>query len=170
MTERRLRLILSRHAKSAWDQPDLQDHDRVLNPRGLRQARELGDWLASRGYDPEEVLCSSSKRTRQTWDRVESAVLATRPDVHILQRLYNSTPDTLLGAVNKATMPVVMVIAHNPGIAEFAATMVGTAPPDPEFKRYPTSATSVIDFFEEDWTKVAPGTGQLLEFFRPTHD
>jgi phosphohistidine phosphatase len=170
MTEGRLRLILTRHAKSAWDDPATEDHDRPLNARGQRQARELGDWLASRGYDPEEVLCSSAKRTRETWACVESAVLLTRPEVHILPKLYGADPVKLTSVLQGAHMPVVMLIAHNPGIADFAAMLLEREPSDPEFRRYPTSATSVIDFFEDSWAKTGPGKGQLLEFFRPAHD
>ena len=36
------RLILTRHAKSDWARPDLDDHDRPINGRGKRAARELG--------------------------------------------------------------------------------------------------------------------------------
>ena len=61
------RLILTRHAKSAWDDPRLEDFDRPLNRRGLRAALELGEWLHSRGYEPDQVLCSSAQRTRETW-------------------------------------------------------------------------------------------------------
>ena len=67
------RLILTRHAKSDWDDPLLADHDRPLNARGRRSARLLGDWLASRGYEPEEVLCSTAARCRQTWDEAVAA-------------------------------------------------------------------------------------------------
>ena len=61
------RLILTRHAKSDWDDPMLDDHDRPLNKRGQRSAAELGEWLHSRGYEPDEVLCSTALRTRETW-------------------------------------------------------------------------------------------------------
>ena len=57
------RLILTRHAKSAWDDPTLEDFDRPLNDRGRRAARALGDFMASRGYEPEEVICSPARRT-----------------------------------------------------------------------------------------------------------
>ena len=46
------RLILTRHAKSAWDDPAVNDHDRTLNGRGRRSGLELGEWLQSRGYEP----------------------------------------------------------------------------------------------------------------------
>ncbi|MEO8531040.1 MAG: histidine phosphatase family protein [Deltaproteobacteria bacterium] len=167
MTEGRLRLIITRHAKSAWDDPALEDHDRPLNARGLKQACELGDWLASRGYEPEEVFCSSAKRTRETWAGIESAVLHTRPDVHILPKLYNADPVVLLQKLQSAQMPVVMMIGHNPGIADFASMLLQQPPNTAEFKKYPTAATTVIDFFEDSWATTGPGKGQLLEFFKP---
>ena len=43
------RLILTRHAKSSWDDPAMPDHDRPLNDRGRAAAVQLGVWLASRG-------------------------------------------------------------------------------------------------------------------------
>ena len=64
------RLILIRHAKSAWDDPLTPDHDRPLNARGEGAARDLGQWLASRGYVPQEILCSNALRTRATWDGI----------------------------------------------------------------------------------------------------
>ena len=85
----RRRLILTRHAKSAWDDPALDDHDRPLNGRGRRAARELGDWLASRGYLPEEVLCSSALRTRETWATVAATPLEVIPALRILPDLYH---------------------------------------------------------------------------------
>ncbi|NCU19845.1 hypothetical protein EOM89_03700 [Candidatus Falkowbacteria bacterium] len=103
------RLILTRHAKSAWDDPLLADHDRPLNDRGRRAARELGDWLASRGYEPEEVLCSDALRTRETWDGVAAAVLEVRPVVRIEPRLYQAGPDVLMAALKAATAPTVLL-------------------------------------------------------------
>ena len=50
-----LRLILTRHAKSSWDDPLMSDHDRPLNERGKAAAADLGNWLASRGYVPDVV-------------------------------------------------------------------------------------------------------------------
>ena len=57
------RLILTRHAKSSWDDPTMADHDRPLNARGRGAAADLGGWLASRGATrvclPPELPLSS---------------------------------------------------------------------------------------------------------------
>lgn len=160
------RLILTRHAKSSWDDPRQDDHERPLNARGARSAQELGDWLASRGYDPEEVLCSTSARTRQTWDKVVEAAISTRPDVRYESALYHASPDQMLKVLRTATAPTVMLIGHNPGIAEFAAQLPARRPNHPDFRRYPTAATLVVDFQIPNWSELRLGDGSVLDFVR----
>lgn len=160
------RLILTRHAKSAWDDPTMDDHDRPLNDRGRRSARELGDWLASRGYDPEEVLCSTSARTQETWERVAQAVFETLPQLRLMPELYHASPDVMLAALRKAKAPTVMMLGHNPGIAEFARMLPARAPLEPDFRRYPTAATLVVDFHIDDWADLRPGEGSVRDFVR----
>ncbi|HHW33106.1 MAG TPA: histidine phosphatase family protein [Paracoccus solventivorans] len=160
------RLILTRHAKSDWDDPTVPDHDRPLNARGRRSARALGDWLASRGYDPEEVLCSSSRRTAETWDCAADAVFETLPVLRIEPALYHADPATMLRVLQSATAPTVMMIGHNPGIAAFAAMLPAQPPLDPQFRSYPTAATLVVDFQAEDWAEVQPGQGSVRDFVR----
>lgn len=160
------RLILTRHAKSSWEVPGQPDHDRPLNERGRRAARALGDWLASRGYEPEEVLCSTSQRTRETWERVAVAPLEVRPQLRFVPQLYHAAPEVMLSVLRTATATTVMMIGHNPGIAEFAAELPARVPVDPEFRRYPTAATLVVDFQAESWADVMPGQGSVLDFVR----
>lgn len=160
------RLILTRHAKSSWDDPTMDDHDRPLNDRGRRCARELGDWMASRGYEPEEVLCSTSNRTQETWQVIAGAPLEVRPLVRMESGLYHATPAQMMDYLKSASHPTVMIIGHNPGIAEFAASLPATAPVDPDFRRYPTAATLVVDFQIDDWSEVQAGSGSVMDFIR----
>ncbi|WBU64916.1 SixA phosphatase family protein [Paracoccus aerodenitrificans] len=160
------RLILTRHAKSAWDDPQLEDFDRPLNARGRRSAILLGDFMASRGYEPEEVLCSPSARTRETWDRIASAPLEVRPVLRFEEKLFHARPAEMLNVLKTATHQTVMMIGHNPGIAEFAASLPARPPVDPDFRRFPTAATLVVDFQIEDWAEIKPGDGSVMDFVR----
>ncbi|MCZ0961489.1 SixA phosphatase family protein [Paracoccus benzoatiresistens] len=160
------RLILTRHAKSAWDDPALADHDRPLNDRGRRSARALGDWMASRGYEPEEVLCSSAARTQETWAVIASAPLEVRPVLRIEPGLYHATPEKMLTILKTATYPTVMMLGHNPGISEFAALLPARLPMDPDFRRFPTAATLVVDFQVDNWSQIEPGQGSVMDFVR----
>lgn len=161
-----LRLILTRHAKSSWDDPTQPDHDRPLNARGIRAAGLIGGWLASRGDEPGEVLCSDALRTRQTWEGI-APHLSGRPEVRLKPSLYHAGPDVMLAVLRGATAPVVMMLGHNPGIAEFAARLLAQPAVAPEFQRYPTGATAVITFEQPAWEKVGFGTGALLDFLAP---
>lgn len=160
------RLILTRHAKSSWDDPLTPDHDRPLNDRGKAAAADLGEWLASRGYIPSEVLCSDALRTRKTWSGIAPALPGTAI-LSIKPALYNAGTDVMLAVLKHATTDTVMMIGHNPGIAEFAQRLVSKAPLNSEFQRYPTGATLVLEFDISNWGDIAAGKGTVLDFVVP---
>ncbi len=160
------RLILTRHAKSSWDDPLTPDHDRPLNERGKMAAADLGDWLASRGYVPDEVLCSDALRTRKTWSGLAPALPGT-PILTLKPALYHAGPDVMLAVLRHAQADTVMIIGHNPGIAEFAGRLVARPLVNPDFSRYPTGATLVADFDVASWDKVEWGTGAAVDFVVP---
>ena len=161
-----LRLILTRHAKSSWDDPLMSDHDRPLNERGKGAATDLGDWLASRGYEPGQVLCSDAQRTRETWGLIAPKMAGTAA-LDLKPNLYQAGPDVMLAVLRHATAPVVMMLGHNPGIAEFAQRIVARPPLNPDFQRYPTGATLVCDFTAERWADVGWGQGAVDDFIIP---
>lgn len=160
------RLILTRHAKSSWDDPMTPDHDRPLNDRGKAAAADLGQWLASRDYIPGEVMCSDALRTRKTFSGIAPALPGT-PVLELKPALYHAGPDVMMAVLRHASADVVMMIGHNPGIAEFAARLVAHPPVNPEFARYPTGATLVADFDVGDWEQVSFGTGVTVDFTIP---
>ncbi len=160
------RLILTRHAKSAWDDPLTPDHDRPLNDRGKAAAADLGQWLASRGYVPDKVLCSDATRTRATYSGIAPALPATTV-LEVKPALYHAGPDVMLAVLQNAKADCVMMIGHNPGIAEFAERLVANKPSNPEFDRYPTGATLVADFVIDSWTDLTWGKGVVDDFIVP---
>ncbi|NEX46926.1 SixA phosphatase family protein [Pseudotabrizicola algicola] len=160
------RLILTRHTKSSWDDPLTPDHERPLNERGKAAAADLGQWLASRGYVPGQVLCSDSLRTRKTWSGIAPALPAT-PVLELKPALYHAGPEVMLAVLRHASADTVMMIGHNPGIAEFAARIVAQTPLNPEFSRFPTGATLVVDFVVPTWAEVGFGLGAVDDFIVP---
>ncbi len=89
-------------------------------------------------------------------------------DLDFLEALYHASPDVMLKLLGKATGDTVMMVGHNPGIAEFAAMLVARPPSHPDFGRYPTAATLVVDFQIDSWKDLKPGTGSVLDFFIPS--
>ena len=160
------RLILIRHAKSSWDDPTMTDHDRPLNARGKTAASDLGQWLSSRGYAPDQILCSDALRTLETFGGL-SAAFTGLPEAELKASLYHAGPDVMLAVLRQAKGDVVMMLGHNPGIAEFAHRLVSKTPLSPQFTRYPTGATLVVDFTTESWADLGFGQGVPADFIVP---
>lgn len=156
------RLILMRHAKSDWSH-DREDHDRSLNTRGQRSAKAMGDWLRASDTLPDEVLCSSATRTRETLH----GLALNAPPTRFEHRLYHAAPDTILSLLKDARGQTVLLLGHNPGIGLCAAALVGTAPDHPRFRDYPTCATLIADFDIADWDDLIPGRGKVVDFRVP---
>ena len=87
------RLFLLRHAKSSWDDPGLDDHDRPLAPRGRRASAVIAEHLRQERIAPALVLCSSARRTRETLERV---MPLDQAEVRIEGELYGASPKDLL--------------------------------------------------------------------------
>ena len=95
----RTRLIVMRHAKSSWSDASLDDHDRPLNKRGRRDAPRIAHELHHRGWIPDRIRVSSSKRTIQTLELMDSISNAAIIDVE--PNLYHSTISALMQAVEE---------------------------------------------------------------------
>ena len=156
------RLILMRHAKSSWSDPLAEDHQRPLNDRGRRSARAVGDWLRDKSYLPDQILSSSSVRTRET-----CAGLNLEADKRFLDGLYHASAKTMLEVLKQGTGRCVLMLGHNPGIAWFASELVEHPPQHPRFSDYPTCATLVVDFPIDTWHALRPGSGRVIDFVIP---
>ncbi|WP_299723259.1 histidine phosphatase family protein [uncultured Tateyamaria sp.] len=157
-----LTLILMRHAKSSWDNPNLADHDRPLNPRGHASAAAMGDWLRAQGHVPDQVVSSSSTRTGQTF-----AGLGFVVPVSYTRTLFHAGPEVMLDVLRDQTSPCLLMLGHNPGIADFAQRLVAHPPRHPRFVDYPTGATTVIRFEAKGWNDIGWRSGQPIDFAIP---
>ena len=164
------RLVLLRHAKAerGLDVPDAQ---RPLTVHGRRQSAEVGTALAAAGLVPDLVLCSSSVRTRQTWE-LAKATLGAEPPVTFSDELYDAGVDQVLAAVRTAgeAAGVVLVVGHEPAISRTAAALAGLGSDDAAHARIqlgvPTASWSVLAPLGP-WADLARGSARLLALHLP---
>ena len=156
-------LIVMRHAKSSWDNP-VEDSQRQLNKRGRIGATALGDWMRRTGIEPDEILCSSAARTEET-----AARLGLQTPLTLIDALYMASTDVLMSHVQQAQADTVLIVAHNPGIGEFAEQLAQTAPNNPRFFNYPSGATTVFSCDISDWAQLTFHQNKALHFTTP-HD
>ncbi len=158
------RLILMRHAKSDWSGGASSDHDRILNPRGRTAATALGNWLRENDLIPDQVLCSSAMRTKETCVRLG---LPSEIEVTYLRPLYLASTEVILDTLQAAQGNCVLMIGHNPGIGMMADAVLAAKPKHPQFNQYPTGATLVADFDMTDWAKAGWGKAIARHFTVP---
>ncbi|MEM6477952.1 MAG: histidine phosphatase family protein [Pseudomonadota bacterium] len=155
------RLIVMRHAKSSWSSPAARDIDRALNARGVASAKALGAWLRESGFAPEHVLCSSARRTAETWETLDLP-----GEARFVSALYHASAATILREVRAGEGESLLVLGHNPGIAAFADMILREAPGHERFEDYPTGAT-LIATFKGEWQDLSPGMAQADAFIVP---
>lgn len=165
-------LLILRHAKSSWNDHDLDDHDRPLSARGRRAAPVMGRWLAGQGLRPDRVLCSDAVRTRQTWSRV-APELDGQPEVVVDSELYLAGARTLLERIRATPDPVgtLLVIGHNPGLHDLALMLAGEAHRPRARARLeaklPTAGLVVLKSDLPRWATLERGGCTLVDFVIP---
>jgi phosphohistidine phosphatase len=165
-------ILLLRHAKSAWDDASLSDHDRPLSRRGERAATAMADHLSSHGPHPDLILCSTATRTRQTLAPLVKALKAPAPPIALEKSLYLASEEALLERLQALPEEVetVLLIGHNDGIGEFAANLAGQGPSDALTAlrtKFPTGALATLCLPAGPWSALASGACELLGFVRP---
>ncbi|MFD4868060.1 SixA phosphatase family protein [Streptomyces sp. NPDC058412] len=162
------RLVVLRHAKSAW--PDVPDSERPLAARGRRDAPAAGRWLRETDCVPDLVVCSTACRTRETWDLVAAELGAAPAPVIYEARLYGASAAELLGVVREipAQVRTLMLIGHNPGVQELVLSLAGEADGyvlQQTRTKFPTSAIAVLRV--PGWASLESGAARLTDMVVP---
>jgi phosphohistidine phosphatase len=165
-------LYLLRHAKSSWDQPGQSDHERPLADRGQQAVKLLARYAEQHRINPDLILCSTARRTRETLE----GVLPGRTAV-IEPELYVAGHDQLLQRLHyvEADIGSVMLVGHNPAlqmlILSLAASESPGRPPGAEGlddirRKLPTGALVTLSF-DSPWSELARGRAELVDYIRP---
>ena len=59
-------VILFRHGKANWNKEFLNDHDKTLAPRGIKDAKKMGKYLSQNNNIPDLVISSTAIRAKST--------------------------------------------------------------------------------------------------------
>ena len=146
-----IRLVLVRHAKSDWGDPGLDDHERPLNDRGMRDAPRMARELAETGFRPEVILSSTALRARTT---AEAFGAQFDVAVDLDEALYGAPGSTVLEKAAASGARRVIVVAHDPGMSALAERLS-----EGEIGHMPTCAVAVFRWDDDDWdvvTSLAP--------------
>lgn len=150
-------LLLMRHAKSSWDDPRLDDHDRPLNKRGLRDAPRMGTFLRHQDLVPDRIVTSSAVRAVATAELVGQSCGFDDP-LTVTDELYHAAAEDWRQQIRQLPdgKALVLCVGHNPGLEDVLAGWVG------HYVRMPTAAIARLDFDDPTWSDVADRSSATL--------
>ncbi|MBD0370203.1 MAG: histidine phosphatase family protein [Pyrinomonadaceae bacterium] len=155
-------LLLLRHAKSSWKEPELRDFDRPLNKRGEKAAPLMGKFMKERKLKPDLIISSPAVRARRTAALVvERAEL--QAELRYDERIYEADVEALLKVVSQIDdgAETVLLVGHNPGFQELLKFLTG------EEHEFPTAALALISLKLDKWSGVQQNTGRLKWLVTP---
>lgn len=162
-------LLLLRHAKAVIGD-GMQDIDRPLAPRGEEAAQTMGRYMAEHGLAPDLVLCSTARRTSQTWE-IASHELPPAQVRHI-EALYDfGDGGALLDVIRQqgGQAQRLLLVTHNPATQQLALSLAGAGNPLQRrqlLEKYPTAGLAVLSA-PGRWQDLAEGQCRLEAFIRP---
>jgi phosphohistidine phosphatase len=164
------RLYLLRHADSPGV-PGVKDIDRELSTLGNEQAFALGQYMKSKNFLPDVVLCSHAKRTRSTLEGLTQHIDIT--NVEYLPILYGGSVGDYLTQIQECDNAYnsILFIAHLPNIYGLAA-LLAKAKDEMIAQRlatggYAPATLSVLDVPFEHWADIQPKECPLLDVVTP---
>jgi len=145
------KLFLVRHAKSSWKLEGINDMDRPLKGRGIRDAYNTSQWLRQQNEAPELLISSPATRALHT------ALIFTKNldiqfnEIEIKESLYHASTATMLELVRTLddSYSSVMLFGHNPTITEFVNRCI-----DHRIDNVPTTGVACLSFDVNSWEEV----------------
>ncbi len=153
-------LFLLRHAKSTWDDPQLDDFNRPLALRGEKALPGMARVLDTIEMKPERVYTSPARRALQTAQGIAKLLSSPIPvethdplylaDINICLKFTQSLPEQLHS---------VMLVGHNPGMEELLECLCRGQ--STGFINLKTANLAWLELHVSSWRGTGPSTAGL---------
>lgn len=149
------RLTLVRHARADFKTARLADFERPLDRRGIAEIANMSERLLSQELIPDVIWTSPALRAVQTAESIARTLGISMRRLHREDRLYLAPSDEILAVVHAVGPQAAhaMIVAHNPGLTEFARLLAPEAIPG----ELDTASVTTMVFDVTSWARVRPG-------------
>ncbi len=148
-------IYIIRHGKSAWDDPNLKDHDRTLLQKGITRTEKVGNYLADQNIRPDIMVSSSAVRALETSKILAAKLNYPEEKIRIESDIYHQGTEYLMELLYGLPNDVnsVILVGHNPTFTHFANKFLGHP-----IDGLPTTGTVSITFKTEKWEEINVAT------------
>lgn len=143
-------LVILRHGKSLWDNPQLKDFDRPLNARGENNANDMGFFLRQKAGCPDVIVSSAAKRALETAIRAAHGLEYAKNDILVKKELYLAPASTILQSLAQLPNHInsCLLVGHNPGLTDFI-NHLGV-----RLDNLPTASAACFEFDCQEWANI----------------
>ncbi len=158
-------LFLLRHGKSSWEDTGINDHERSLNKRGLKDAPKMGKLLRKLKVIPDLIISSSAKRAVDTATYV-SEYCGYNKKIEINELLYFTSPQDYLNVISEVSNvnKVILIVGHNPILEQLLEKLTN------KIETLPTCALVQLNINIPDWKLLASESrvdASIVNIWRP---
>lgn len=163
------KLLILRHAKSAWNTDAATDLERPLTGRGRRASTRMAKWLRDHELEPDITLSSPAVRCRETLQSIvgSDGRCGPRPEFH--DDLYGADVDTWLRRLQELdeSTTTALICGHNPGLEDLSLQLSADPLPRADNGKLLTTAAIIELDFDGPWAELSPDSCRLVELVRP---
>ena len=154
-------LYIVRHAKSSWEYTGIEDIDRPLKKRGIKDAHLMSTFLSKKIDKPDVFVTSSANRALHTAVIFSGNFNFPHANLQIKRQLYSFSDGYLVKTVHALDdgFNSAIIFSHDHGINTFVNEF-GSKP----LAHVPTCGIIAIEFQEKHWKNIKKGKTILVEF------
>ena len=159
-----LKLGIVRHAKSSWNHPDLNDHDRPLNKRGERDAPIMAQKVKDLFGVPDLLLSSSANRAFTTASVFKEVMNTEGLVLNTSGSLYHASEQDILDRIAMIDPDVksALIFGHNPGVTYLVNSFKGDF-----IDNVPTCGVIILESEAKAWMELDQSNTKRVSFIYP---
>jgi len=148
-------LTIIRHAKSSWDQPDLDDIARPLNERGKHAIKIIGKHLREKHLQPDLIISSPATRALETAKGISELVQYDKKKMVVEPVVYFGTSSAIIEMLKGLNDRYndVFLFGHEPILSSLIFQLSRT-----HLEKFPTCSVFRIAFKNDTWAVLKTGT------------
>lgn len=161
-------LYLLRHAHTEKGDAITPDHERALSAGGLEECEAIGNWLKNAHPAIDFVLSSDARRTQETYRQIRR--FHPLPPAQWTSALYLAPAGKIMNLVNALpeTAHAALIIAHNPGLFEFAErALLEEERSERLLEGFSTCGLFALETPVTQWDLIRFGIGRFRHYITP---
>lgn len=154
-------LTIIRHAKSSWEQPELDDIARQLNERGKGAIKIIGKHLQEQHLQPDLIISSPAVRAHETAKGISEWVQYDKKKILVEPVVYFGTSSAIMEMLKGIDDQYqdVFLFGHEPILSSLIFQLSRT-----HLEKFPTCSVFRIAFKTDEWSAIKTGSRELFVF------